>query len=86
MRPTVVTGLSDSTRCMQEEIFGQCISLMTLKSKAIVRYRFIPSHFAKKRFEPSRKGNESFLRAKQRVPGKTLFVPSAAKLAIGLLH
>lgn len=28
MRPTVVTGLSDSTRCMQEEIFGQCISVI----------------------------------------------------------
>ena len=23
MRPTVITGLADSTRCMQEEIFGQ---------------------------------------------------------------
>ena len=28
MRPTVVTGLSDSTRCMQEEIFGQCIKFI----------------------------------------------------------
>lgn len=23
MRPTVITGLSDNTRCMQEEIFGE---------------------------------------------------------------
>ena len=23
MQPTVITGLADSTRCMQEEIFGQ---------------------------------------------------------------
>ena len=30
MRPTVVTGLSDNTRCMQEEIFGQCISVNCL--------------------------------------------------------
>ena len=79
MRPTVVTGLSDSTRCMQEEIFGQCISLMTLKSKAIVRYRFIPSHFAKKRFEPSRKGNESFLRGEANGAGKNFICAKRGK-------
>ena len=29
MQPTVITGLDDSTRCMQEEIFGKfCIAAM----------------------------------------------------------
>lgn len=28
MRPTVITGLADSTRCMQEEIFGPVVSIV----------------------------------------------------------
>ena len=45
MRPTVITGLADSTRCMQEEIFGQWLlnvplCHLILNNECEVRRRF----------------------------------------------
>ena len=45
MRPTVITGLADSTRCMQEEIFGQWLlnvplCHVILNNECEVRLRF----------------------------------------------
>ncbi|CAH3158301.1 unnamed protein product [Pocillopora meandrina] len=33
MRPTVITGLSDNTRCMQEEIFGPVVAIVPFENE-----------------------------------------------------
>ncbi|XP_073252148.1 2-aminomuconic semialdehyde dehydrogenase-like [Porites lutea] len=33
MRPTVITGLTDSTRCMQEEIFGPVVAIVPFETE-----------------------------------------------------